>query len=84
MFWRASWVASPFAHEASPASDRRYVETVYFQSILLYVSVSIVRLHQRSSSGELRRIKIIYELKKGDPRDSVYGPYWTRLGKGSG
>jgi hypothetical protein len=34
-----------------------------------------------SSSGMLRQIKIIYELKKGNPRDSVYGPYWTRLGK---
>jgi hypothetical protein len=30
----------------------------------------------------LRQIKVIYELKKGNPRDFVYGPYWTRLGKG--
>jgi hypothetical protein len=30
------------------------------------------------------QIKIIYELKKGNPRDSVYGLYWIRLGKGSG
>jgi hypothetical protein len=46
---------------------------------LLYV---YIRVTQRC--GALRQIKIIYELKKGNPRDSVDGPYWTWLGKGSG
>jgi hypothetical protein len=35
-------------------------------------------------SGVLRQIKITYELKQGNPRASVYGLYWTRLGTGSG
>jgi hypothetical protein len=37
-----------------------------------------------SSSGVLRQIKIMYELKEGNPRDWVYGPCWTSLGNGSG
>jgi hypothetical protein len=36
-----------------------------------------------ASSGVLRQIEIVYELVERNPRDSVYGPYWTRLGKGA-
>jgi hypothetical protein len=36
-----------------------------------------------SSSGVLRQIKIVYFLEEGNPRDSVYDPYWTGMGKGS-
>jgi hypothetical protein len=32
----------------------------------------------------LQQIKIIKVLKEGNLRDSVYGPYWTMFGKGSG
>jgi hypothetical protein len=37
-----------------------------------------------SSSVMLQQIKIIKVLKEGNLRDSVYGPYWTMFGKGSG
>jgi hypothetical protein len=40
-----------------------------------------------SSSSVPRQFRIIYELKEGNPRDSVYGPCWTIVlaaGKHSG
>jgi hypothetical protein len=30
----------------------------------------------------LQHIKIIHVLNEGNPRDSIWGPRWTRLGKG--
>jgi hypothetical protein len=56
---------------------------LFYLATVLYTTPSTVRLYQ-SSSGVLRQIKIIYELEKGIPRDAVFGPHWTRLGKSSG
>jgi hypothetical protein len=65
------------AHKSAPIKVRDSAGEQQFLSFYCMFTAE-------SSSVELRPITMIYELKQRNPRDSVYGLYWTRLGKVSG